>query len=169
MKESITLFHTTNEISAQSMIRNGIGLNLNDYQKYITSICKDLDVSPEKVSPILKLFKDDSEANGGVSFFQDNESCLRIAHYAKFGGEWREQIIERTLKRIARIKSTPYKSIKHIGIKYLGIDSKPVIVKVILPIDMIANPEQIGKRTEIYTKSKVPAEYILEYNTITDC
>lgn len=166
MNKTITLYHLTNEDSAKSMLINGIGLDISDYEKYIISICEELNVPTNKILPILDLFKDDTEANGGVSFFQKASSCLRISHYAKYGGEWRSQIIERVLKRISRMKKTPYETLRKIGFKYLGSDSKPVIVQVTIPIHMVENPEKIGQQSELYTKCKVPTEYIIDYTVI---
>ena len=166
MSENITLFHTTNENSAKLMIKNGIGLENNDYQNYIKLMCEELDVPVEKVISIFNDFKKDAECNGTVSFFQDEKTCMRIVHYGKFGGEWRNLVIERALKRIARLKKVPYTKIKHIGIKYLGTDSEPVIVEVSIPVSMIFNKEMIGKKSELYTMEKVPAKYIVNYKLI---
>lgn len=162
MSPTITLYHTTNLASALKMKELGIGLDLDDYRNFISLLCKQFQVDVKEMESLLDEFLLDTEANGGVSFFQNQKACEAISHYGRFGGEWREQITKKALKRIARIKKIPYHTIKSSGTDFLGINSSPAIVKVELPLDYVANPHQISQGGEVYTVKKVPSCFIVD-------
>ncbi|MFH1823843.1 MAG: hypothetical protein ABH873_01280 [Candidatus Firestonebacteria bacterium] len=176
--DSVILYHGTNLFSAINMKKEGMGLNLNDYKNLILDISKEYNI-PEAIGN--KSFEhwtkhediNRGEFQGGVSFFQDFKSAKNIASiYAKMGGEWRGHLIDILLKKFARYKkvsfnSNPIKKIyKQVMLKYVGSFSKPVVVKVRIPISFIKNKKDIGKDIELYTLTKVPKKYILEVKEV---
>jgi hypothetical protein len=162
LSNTVRLYHTTNLWSANAMRSTGLGLDMGDYRKLAKEIADIVGVDVTLFSPILQRVESDSEANGGVSFFQSLEAARRIAHYAKFGGEWRELILKAFLKKAARQLKVPYRSLTHLLPKYTGTDSTAVAVVVDIPISLIHNQQHLGSSSEVYTLKKVDAKYIVD-------
>lgn len=156
----VKLFHTTNRLSAENMLKVGMGMNLDDYQNLAIQVALFTKTPIEKLQKVIKEVQNDSEANGGVSFWQKEESAKRIANYATFGGEWKGNIVSRMLKIAARYNKLKYVTYKELFLELTGSNSEAVIVIANIPYELIINQEKIGSTSELYTYKKVSPEFI---------
>lgn len=138
----------------------------NDYHEFSYEIATLTNVPVEKLHKIIKEVENDSETNGGVSFWQHEENAIRIAHYATLGGEWKGNIVKRMLKIAARLNKIRYENYTSLFISLTGSNTPAVIVLTEIPQNLVINQGDIGKNSELYTYEKVPAKYIKEIKII---
>lgn len=159
----ITVYHQTNLNSANEMLKTGIGLNIDWYNKAFQEIGNYYNIPIESFSKFSKELCKQSETQGGVSFFQNYKQCVTHDFYGKHGGEYRGNIIKGVLKKTARLKKIKLAELPGLNMfleKYNIIHSPVVVLKVILPLKYIVNKNDVNSVYELYTNKKVPKEYI---------
>lgn len=175
---NITLFHATNELSSRNMLKNGIGLNLNDYKQIVNKIALKYKITNKVIDRVFHRWTKHEDINrieyqGGVCFYPNFEMSKDISElYAKMGGEWKGLLIEMLIKSHARyikksFNSNEIQRIYHeIKRDFTGQSSKPVVVEVRIPQKMIVNQREIGENVELYTRRKVSSKYIVAIHRI---
>lgn len=157
---TIALYHVTNRYSAERMLVQGMGLDLDDYAQFYQQVKDYFNVPQEYLANVTPGESD--ECRGGVSFWPTMEQCRRFSHYGSMGGEYRGCFVQRLVKRAARFMKVPYSEVKHVVDIITGATTEPVAVIVDLPLSYIANPDVLGTTGEHFTLRKVPARYIRE-------
>ena len=157
---TITLYHATNRYSAERMLVEGMGLDLDDYAQFYQRVQDYFNVPQEYLANVTPSESD--ECRGGVSFWPTLEQCQQISHYGAMGGEYRGNFVQALVKRAARFMKIPYSEVKHVVETITGGTTGPVAVVVDLPLSYIANPSVLGTSNEHFTLRKVPARHIRE-------
>jgi hypothetical protein len=177
-KNFIRLFHATNQFSAQKMLQSGMGLNLVDYEKILVEIAARYGISDqtrEKVWAHWTRGEDlkRGEYQGGVSFWPTFEQATRFAEgYAQSAGEWKGPLIKMLIKAHARALGVSFRSpaiqalYAEVDRDFAGGSSPAVVVEVWLPRGLVANKDRLDEGCEIYTDSKVPAQYIKQIHLV---
>ena len=177
-KNLVVLFHATNEFSAQKMLQSGMGLDLSDYEKIVAEVSVRYDIADQTRERVLSNWTKGEdlsrgEYRGGVSFWQTFEMAARFAEvYAKSAGEWKGPLIKMLIKAHARAISVSFRSeviqtiYAEVCRDFTGSSSPAVVVEVLLPLSLVANKNRLGEDCEIYTNSKVPAQYIRQIHQV---
>lgn len=161
MSDYVRLYHATNRYSAEQMKIHGMGLDESDYERLRHLVAGEFDLPASYFSSVSPGDEDSTEVMGGVSFFPTLKQAKILAHYGEFGGEFRGSFVTRLVKRACRKKKIPYSTKRNLVKKLVGGDTSSVVVKVLIPANMIANQDVLGSTYEHYTVQKVPPEYIL--------
>lgn len=155
---TLTLYHVTNRYSAERMLVEGMGLDLDDYAKFYQQVKDYFNVPHEYLAVVVP---DESDVyRGSVSFWPTWEQRQGVDHSMVMGGEYRGSFVKALVERAARFMEIPYSEVEHVVDSITGGTTEPVVVVVDLPLSYIANPAALGTTSEHYTRAKVPAERI---------
>ncbi len=172
-RRSLTLYHGTNLGSVKSIVKTGLGIDINYYMSRI-------------IKPIASLFKVDptkllelaipkssvdahSEYRGSVSFtseFNSNFFGSYLTDVLAKGGEFRNHVFWSAVRLASRItgrrfnRRSPESDILLLERKIFG-SPVPVIVEALVPYSKVANPEDYGTSSEIFTKGPIGPESII--------
>lgn len=159
----VKLFHGTSEFAYHKIYESGfIGVNEDDYVEYVIEIFNLLNVPSEKHERFINRMRQEIEEyapNGSVSFFPEWREYK--GYFQIIGSQLGEAFghrLRQAIKYASRVTKTSYTD----NLKEMRILDKQriVVLEVHLPDSFIANKDDIGSSSEIYTVSKVPIKYI---------
>ncbi len=154
----LTLYHTTNRVSAETMLKTGMGLDLNDYEQMYLKLKQYLNVP---IDALADLFTNQHpEHEGAVWFYTSQELALKNIQLAAQGGVFRRTFVKGLISRSARHHNVPYTQLQDAEEKLLGSLSEPVIVMANISPSMLVEPSKIGASSEFRTFNKVPSSHI---------
>lgn len=154
----LTLYHVTNRVSVEAMLKSGIGLDLNDYEQMYLKIKNYLNVPIEATADLFT--ENTPEYEGAVWFYSTQKEALRNIHLSSEGGVYKHRFIKGLISHSARLLGVPYTQLQDLEETLTGGLSEPVMVMVRLPSSLLVQPSKTGPFREFRTKNKVPAEHI---------
>lgn len=159
----IRLFHGTSEFAYQKIQATGfIGINEDDYTDYVNDIFDILNVPLEKRCRFITRMRQEVKEyapNGSVSFFptwREHENYLKLIGSQL--GEGFGNTLQHAIKYASRVTKTAYRNNLQ-QVPFLH-NQQVVVLEVNLPVNLIANQDDIGSTCELYTNGKVPIRYI---------